>query len=532
MEIALNSAWRKRLLIGAAAALCLIYVFLAGRLFMASIFAERPDVASLQRAVQLDTNNADYRNHVGRYYALVARDPGAAIEPYRAAVQLNPHSARYWFDLASAYQVLGDVANQTWALEHAIEADPTTPEVAWEAANFFLVQGDNTRALREFRVVLESEPTMANLAIQLCWRINPDVDMLLRDVVPAQSAAYLAFLDLLETPKRVALSTSALPSNHGGTNWVYSLADPEAHAGSNAWVGALVALSGYGGDASGNNITATITASTANTIEIVNPNGTAANTAADPDNGPVLLISRVISDSPALATSGTNRETAATAKVWNKLMATSSASQSFEVRNAYEYLQYLLDRKDVDQAQVVWEQAVARFNLSSGFLPRRNNLIVDGDFSLDILNAGFDWRYQKQQNVTLTLDPTDFPRGANRSLSITFDGPGVNDAGIYQFIAVQPGTTYHFSAQYKNGEFDGAGGPHFTIQDVVTRAVLYDSDELEVKAASESWKPVSGEFTTPDDCKLLVLRVRRLPEGSPIRGKLWVDDFRLAVKRQ
>src|SRR5580700_9725315 len=204
MEIPLNSAWRKRLVIGGSAVLCLIYVLLAGRLFVASAYGEKPELASLERAARLDAGNADYRDHVGRYYALVARDPGAAIEPYRAAVQLNPHSARYWFDLASAYQVLGDVANQTWALEHAIEADPTTPDVAWEAANFFLVQGDNEKALREFHVVLESEPTMANLAIQFCWRINPDADVLLRDVVPAQSSAYIAFLDLLLTKQETA----------------------------------------------------------------------------------------------------------------------------------------------------------------------------------------------------------------------------------------------------------------------------------------------------------------------------------------
>jgi hypothetical protein len=67
-----------------------------------------------------------------------------------------------------------------------------------------------------------------------------------------------------------------------------------------------------------------------------------------------------------------------------------------------------------------------------------------------------------------------------------------------------------------------------SIQDVVTQAVLYESDEL--KEAGESWKHVTGVFTTGDDCKLLVLRVRRLPEGSPIRGKLWVDDF--SLKRQ
>ncbi len=65
------------------------------------------------------------------------------------------------------------------ALEHAIQADPTTPDVAWEAANFYLVQGDEAKALREFRVVLQNEPTLADPAIQFCWRINPDVDALL-----------------------------------------------------------------------------------------------------------------------------------------------------------------------------------------------------------------------------------------------------------------------------------------------------------------------------------------------------------------
>jgi hypothetical protein len=418
MEILLNSAWRKRLVIGAGTALCLIYVLLAGRLFVASVFGERPELASLQRAARLDPGNADYRNHLGRYYALVARDPGAALEPYRAAVQLNPHSARYWFDLASAYQVLGDTSNQTWALEHAIQADPTTPDVAWEAANFYLVQGDPQKALREFRVVLENEPSLAGLAIQFCWRIDPDVDMLLRDVVPSHSTADLAFLSLLMT----------------------------------------------------------------------------------------------------------RQETAATAKVWAALMA---APEPFELRYVYNYIQYLIDHKDVDQARLVWQQAASRFGLSS-YLPTGRNLIVNADFGLDVLNGGFDWRYEKQQSVTLTLDPSDF-HGGHRSLLITFDGPGVRDAGIHQFIAVQPNTQYDFSAYYKNGELEGAGGPHLTIQDAYTQAVLYDSDELK---EAGFWKSATGEFTTGDDCRLLVLHVRRLPEGSPIRGKLWVDDFHLVAKRQ
>ena len=136
--------------------------------------------------------------------ALVARDPASAIDPYRSAVQLNPHSARYWFDLASAYQVLGDVSEQTDALEHAIQADPTTPDVAWEAANLYLVQGQDEKALREFRVVLENDQSLANSAMQLCWRIKPDADALLAEVVPARSQAYIAFLELLMTKQETA----------------------------------------------------------------------------------------------------------------------------------------------------------------------------------------------------------------------------------------------------------------------------------------------------------------------------------------
>ena len=416
MQISLTPL-RKKLAVGIAAAITLAYLVLAGRLFVASVFGERAELASLQRAARFDPGNADYENHLGRYYALVARDPAAAVAPYRAAVQLNPHSARYWFDLASAYQVQGNVSGQAWALENAIQADPTTPDVAWEAANLYLVQGEEQKALREFRVVLENEPSLAGMAMQLCWHIQPNVDALLHDVIPPRAEAYLALLNLLMTKK----------------------------------------------------------------------------------------------------------ETADTAKAWSALMQT---HQAFDRHVVFDYVRYLVFAKDPDQALRAWQQAAGPYGLSS-YQPSGNNLVVNGDFSLEVLNGGFDWQYQKQQSVTLTLDPSDFHSG-HRSLLITFDGPGVRDAGIYQLVPVQPNSTYEFSSYYKIGDLEGAGAPHITIQDFYTSAVLYDSDEL---TEAGFWKSVNGEFTTSAESKLVVLHVRRLPEGNPIRGKLWVDDFRLVQKR-
>src|SRR5216684_6956496 len=266
MQIPLNSTARKGLVAALAIMLAAFYLALAGREFLAAHLGDRVDVKSLERAAWFDPANADYRNHLGRYYELVARDPAGAIEPYRAAVQLNPHSARYWFDLASAYQVLGDIGGQTSALEHAIEADPTTPDVAWEAANLYLVQGQNEKALREFRVVMANDDSLIPAAVQFCWRINPDVDALLRNVIPHRSEDYIALLEFLMS----------------------------------------------------------------------------------------------------------KQETAASTKVWDALI---QSGERFERSHVFDYFNYLIRHKEVDEAVLVWRQGAGRFGLNS-YLPSSSNLVI------------------------------------------------------------------------------------------------------------------------------------------------------------
>ena len=97
----------------------------------------------------------------------------------------------------------------------------------------------------------------------------------------------------------VALSTSTAPSNSGGNTWVYTLAASESGAGSSGWVGASVTLSGYTGGATGNNVTAIITASTTTSITITNATGTATNT------GTPVAISSAVINSPILQFAGT-----------------------------------------------------------------------------------------------------------------------------------------------------------------------------------------------------------------------------------
>jgi hypothetical protein len=150
--------------------------------------------------------------------------------------------------------------------------------------------------------------------------------------------------------------------------------------------------------------------------------------------------------------------------------------------------------------------------------------VINGDFSLPVLNGGFDWLYQQSKDVSLALDPTQSHTG-HRSLLISIDSRGIEDAGIRQLILVEADASYDFSAYFKSEDMQGAGGPRFAIQDLYSEATYFVSDPLK---DADSWQTINGTFTTGPDTRLLVLRIQRLPAGSPIRGKLWIDDIRLA----
>jgi hypothetical protein len=295
-----------------------------------------------------------------------------------------------------------------------LQAEPTAPDVAWEAANFFLIEGDIDRALREFRVVIENDAGLKDAALRACWRVRPDTDALLRDAVPAHAHCLISFLNLLRA----------------------------------------------------------------------------------------------------------KRETEGTITTWVRL---AQLHEKFPNRDLYEQVRYLIEMRRPDAAMSAWTQTAETLGLSA-YLPTDDNLVVNGDFSLDILNGGFDWNYVNRTGVRPLLDPSDFHQG-RRSLSLTFEGPGINDAGIQQLIPVRGATTYDFSVYYKSADFEGAGGLEIVLRDAYTGIPLYASDPLN---DADFWKEVHSKVTTPDSTTLLRLAIERFPSGAAIRGKLWLDNFHLS----
>lgn len=416
MKIALQSPVRKIIFLGACLALTVVYVGLVANQFVADHFSTKLDLASLQMAARLEPGNADYKYRLGHYFLQTQQEPQSAAQFFKAATALNPYHASYWLELSRTYQRLADSDRQKNALQRAIAADPSTPEVAWEAANFYWTLGETDKALQEFRVVLKNDPYLPPAALERCWRIKPDIDALLRDVVPSNADVYSSFLD--------------------------------------------------------------------------------------------FLISR--------------NEPAAAAKVWTQIV---QLQHPVETRHIFDYVRYLIDRREVAQAHQAWRQAANLSDLSA-YQSSPENLVVNGDFSLPVLNGGFDWLYEKSPDVSLALDPTESHSG-HHSLSIAFDSRGIEDAGIRQLIPVEPNTKYEFSAYFKSQDLQGAGGPRFLLEDRFSRANYFASEELK---DADFWKQSGGTFSTGPDTQLLVLRIQRVPPGNAIRGKLWIADVQLTQR--
>jgi len=203
IRLSLKSPVHKILLTVASIALTLGYAGFVTKEFLAANAAGRGGPADLAKAVRLEPSNAEYHDRLGRMMA-ASGDFRAAQQQYEAASRLNPHLAQYWLDQASIFQRTGETCSEQRAIENAIRVDPRTPEVAWRAANLYLVQGRTDKALEEFRVLLEGSEDMAPAALDLAWRATHDVDRLITHTLPPDPAAYFTFIDVLSGYSEVA----------------------------------------------------------------------------------------------------------------------------------------------------------------------------------------------------------------------------------------------------------------------------------------------------------------------------------------
>ena len=208
--------------------------------------------------------------------------------------------------------------------------------------------------------------------------------------------------------------------------------------------------------------------------------------------------------------------------VWDAMLR---LNQPIPPRPAVPFVNRLIAVHRVADAERVWEGLAAGDpSLRRG--PGENNLIVNGSFEEDFIGAGFDWLIEPPAGVRLVSDGTEI-HSSSRSLSLVFDGPAVQLAGLRQLVPVQPDTEYVLSYWGKAQELQTASGPRIFVQDTYTGDVQSKGNEW---IGSTPWREESMGFHTGPQTTLVTIVVRREPFDKLVRGRLWLDGMRLTQR--
>jgi len=197
MEIPLEGARAKRVLLAVSLAVAAILVFQASEIWLADHRINSGKPEQMERGAVLVPGNADAWDLLGRFYQwdFMHSDMSRALVNYQKAAQRNPLSADYWMDLASVYEATRDEAGAQQAFERAKAVYPTSAEVAFHYGNFLLREQKYPEAYDELRQAVQTDRTLLPLVISRAWRANGDVNQLLDRVVPADVDAYSRALD-------------------------------------------------------------------------------------------------------------------------------------------------------------------------------------------------------------------------------------------------------------------------------------------------------------------------------------------------
>lgn len=212
-------------------------------------------------------------------------------------------------------------------------------------------------------------------------------------------------------------------------------------------------------------------------------------------------------------------------QVWARVM---KLNLPFNVPEALPYLDGLIQYKEFGALSNAWMTLAKRFPAEIQARISPPNLITNGDFALNLLNGGLDWRVIPVDGVSAAVDDSDSPAGAH-SLRISFDGSqNVNYGGVYQFVPVQPNTRYRFTASAKVQDITTDSGPRIQIFDAYDMSKLFVSTGNLVGTAG--WSQQQVDFTTGPATKLIIVRVARPVSqkfDNKIAGSFWISQVSL-----
>ena len=178
------------------------------RMAVAANAAEKETENGFVTAIRLEPDNPEYWYRFGHFqqFNMEQRDSALGESYFRRATNLNPLSTDAWLDLGTSYELDGKTKAAREAFLRAKLSYPSSAEVSWRYGSFLLREGELATAFAEIRRAVQADQHRAASAFSRCYRVNPDIDAILNQALPAEPAVYVDVLNEATRSKQLAVA--------------------------------------------------------------------------------------------------------------------------------------------------------------------------------------------------------------------------------------------------------------------------------------------------------------------------------------
>ena len=149
-------------------------------------------------------------------------------------------------------------------------------------------------------------------------------------------------------------------------------------------------------------------------------------------------------------------------------------------------------------------------------------------FEAPLSNKGFGWRHWNPDNAWQIQRLPGNAASDDYALRITFSGEkNIQFYHLWQLIPVQPLQNYTLSFWWRSQDISTDQLPYIEVRDFDCQFFSINSP---MAAPSSDWEKITIDFSVPQDCHAVRIRVRRDKShrfDSKIKGRLWLDNFQL-----
>jgi len=206
VQVLLKPRWRSALFLLALGLAGGFLAYDAVRVAWAETLTRSSNFADLQEARTLDPDNPEILRQLGLLYAFSSEEynPQKGLEFLHRAVDLSPHTASYWRDLARICDSQKDTACTDQAYDHARALQPMMPGLEWIVANYYLQTERVDAALQAFQHLLALDPQYSWQVFHLCVGVTDDPLLVYEKVMPPSGDPFvkLKYVDFLSEEDR------------------------------------------------------------------------------------------------------------------------------------------------------------------------------------------------------------------------------------------------------------------------------------------------------------------------------------------